>query len=101
KTYAFLLPLLNAIDGAKDEVQCVITAPTRELAMQLFNEVKHLTELANKKDIWRSRLIIGGVDRERMKRKVSRTPHIVVGTPGRILDMINSDAMSIYSASSF
>lgn len=101
KSHSFLLPLLNEIDPNKNEVQTVITAPTRELAMQLFNEVKKIIKLANKEDEWKARLVIGGVDRERMMRKVSHSPHIIVGTPGRILDMVNSQAVSIYSATSF
>lgn len=101
KTHAFLLPLLNNIDPTQNDVQCVITAPTRELAMQLFNEVKKVIKLAEKEDEWKAQLVIGGVDRERMKKKIGNTPHIVVGTPGRILDMVNAQAMSIYSATSF
>lgn len=101
KTHAYLLPLLNNIDPSKNEVQIVITAPTRELAMQLMEEVKTITTLADKEDAWRARLIVGGLDRKRMKRQLNTTPHIVVGTPGRILDMINEGVLSIYSAKSF
>lgn len=101
KTHAYLLPLLEKLDPNVNEVQMVITAPTRELAMQIFEEIKTITTLAEKEEIWRSRLIVGGLDRERMKKQLSRVPHIVVGTPGRILDMINEGVLSIYSATSF
>lgn len=102
KTHAFLLPLLNNIDEMNDQVQFVVTAPTRELAIQLFEEVKAIRQLANKDDDWHARLIIGGLDRERMMRQLqSRTPHIIVGTPGRILDMVDAGALSIYHAKSF
>lgn len=101
KTHAFLLPLLNKIDETKDEVQIVITVPTRELSMQIFEEIKTITELADKKEIWNARLIVGGLDRQRMIRQLKRKPKIVVGTPGRILDMINEKVLSIYSATSF
>ena len=101
KTHAYLLPLLNKIDETKNEVQIVITAPTRELAMQLAEEIKTVTTLAEKDDKWRTRLIVGGLDRERMKRQLTNTPQIVVGTPGRILDMIDEGVLSIYSADSF
>ena len=101
KTHAYLLPLLNQIDETKKEVQMVITAPTRELAMQLFEEIKTITKLADKESDWKSRLIVGGLDRERMKRQLANSPQIVVGTPGRILDMINEGVLSIYSAHSF
>lgn len=101
KTHAFLLPLLNNLDDEKEEVQIVITAPTRELAMQIFEEIKTITRLANKENVWQTRLIVGGLDRERMMKQLERTPKIVVGTPGRILDMINEGVLSIYSATSF
>lgn len=101
KTHAFLLPLLNQIDSQKNEVQCVITVPTRELAMQIFDEVIKIRKFMDKEHIWKTQLLIGGVDRERMMRKLGHSPHIIVGTPGRILDMVKSQALSIYSASSF
>src|SRR5699024_3757585 len=44
---------------------------------------------------------IGGSDRERMIKQLKNPPHIIVGTPGRILDMINAGAMSIYTGNSF
>src|SRR5699024_1916178 len=66
KTHAYLLPLLNQLNEKDKHVQIVITAPTRELAIQIHEEIKKITNLANKKDIWRSRLLVGGLDRERM-----------------------------------
>lgn len=101
KTHAYLLPLLNRIDESSQEVQIVITAPTRELSMQIYEEIKTMTTYANKEQVWISRLIVGGVDRQRMIKQLEKKPHIVVGTPGRILDMINEGALSIYSATSF
>lgn len=101
KTHAFLLPLMNDLIDDKDEVQLVITAPTRELAMQLHEEVKTITNLAAKEDVWTNRLIIGGMDRVRMMKQLERKPKIIIGTPGRILDMINEGVLSIYTAKSF
>lgn len=101
KTHAFLLPLLQNIEVEKEEVQVVITAPTRELATQLHEELKTMVELADKKDEWTSRLLIGGLDRKRMIKQLERPPKIIVGTPGRILDMISEGILSIYSAKSF
>ncbi len=101
KTHAYLLPLLNQLDEKKEEVQIVITAPTRELSMQIFEEIKTMTKLANKEQVWISRLLVGGMDRQRMIKQLDNKPHIVVGTPGRILDMINEGALSIYKATSF
>ena len=101
KTHAYLLPLCNKIDETRHEVQMVITAPTRELAIQLSNEIKKLIEFAGKQDVWRSRLLIGGTDPKKQAEKLKNTPHIIVGTPGRILDMIKREALSIYTATSF
>lgn len=102
KTHAFLLPLLNDLDATKSDVQIVITAPTRELAIQLFEEIKTIRKIANKDDVWKMRLIIGGLDRKKMMEQLSSsTPHIVVGTPGRILDMVDAGVLSIYRAKAF
>jgi len=101
KTHAYLLPTLNALDETKNEVQIVITAPTRELAIQIMEEIKAITKILNKENKWVSRLIVGGMDRPRMIKQLEQAPHIVVGTPGRILDMIDEGVLSIYHAKSF
>jgi|SRR5690625_1124162 len=101
KTHAYLLPLFNQLDEKNASVQIVITTPTRELAIQIFEEIKTITSLANKEHVWNTRLITGGIDRPRMMKQLERNPHIVVGTPGRILDMINEGVLSIYSATAF
>lgn len=102
KTHAFLLPLLNELDITSEYVQIVITAPTRELATQLFEEIKTIRKLADKEEMINVRLLIGGLDRERMIRQLStRTPHVIVGTPGRILDMVAEGVLSIYRAKTF
>src|SRR5690625_431838 len=101
KTHAYLLPLLNNINEELQEVQIVITAPTRELSIQIFEEIKQITKFLNKENKWISRLVTGGMDRPRMIKQLERPAHIVVGTPGRILDMLNEGVLSIYSAKSF
>lgn len=101
KTHAYLFPLLNELNEEKQETQIVITAPTRELAMQIHEDVKEIIRLSAKDDIIKSRLIIGGIDRERMVKQLKNKPQIIIGTPGRILDMVTSGALSIYSATSF
>jgi len=101
KTHAFLLPLINQLNADKREVQFVITAPTRELATQLYEEVQQIIRFAGKKEKWFAKLLIGGTDKQKMMEKLKTPPHIVVGTPGRILDMVKENALSIYSASAF
>jgi len=100
KTHAFLLPLMNQLKPTQG-VQAVITAPTRELASQLYNEVKKIIQYAGKEEEWFARLLVGGTDKQRMMDKLKKTPQIIVGTPGRILDMVYEGALSICSASSF
>ena len=101
KTHAFLLPLFNQINTEKREVQFVITAPTRELALQLYDEVKKIIQYADKDGEWIPKLITGGIEKQKMADQLRVPPHIIVGTPGRILDLVKDQALSIYSATSF
>src|SRR5690625_4367253 len=101
KTHAFLLPLFDKLDTNRQEVQFVITSPTRELAMQLYGEVKKVIEYADKIGKWNAKLLVGGTDRKKMADELKVAPHIVVGTPGRILDLVKDGALSIYTASTF
>ena len=82
KTHAFLIPIMERVDAEINEVQAVITAPTRELAMQLYNRAVKMQEAYPG---LRVRLIAGGTDKSRTTLK--QQPHIVIGTPGRIKDM--------------
>lgn len=84
KTHAYLLPILNKIDTNIDKVQAVILTPTRELATQIYENLIKFQKFNSKLKL---RLITGGLDRVRMIEKVNNTPHIVVGTPGRIKDI--------------
>lgn len=101
KTHAYLLPLLNQLDESSHEVQFVVTAPTRELAMQIHEEVKKMIGFADKQEDWIVKLLVGGTDKQRMMEKLKRPPHIIIGTPGRILDMVQENAISIFSANAF
>ena len=84
KTHAYLLPILNKIDTSIDKVQAVILTPTRELATQIYENLVMFQKYDQKLKL---RLITGGLDRTRMIEKVNNTPHIVIGTPGRIKDI--------------
>lgn len=94
KSHSFLIPLLERTDAAVDELQAVISAPTRELATQLFDELAKMTDGT---DV-RSSLLIGGTDKQRSMGKLKSNPHIVVGTPGRISDMAENGALAIHTA---
>ena len=84
KTHAFLIPCMEKVDSSKDEIQAVISSPTRELAMQIYERAK-LMNKANP-DL-RIKLITGGKDRNKMADSIKQQPHIVIGTPGRIKDL--------------
>lgn len=99
KTHAFLIPIMERIDTTKDEVQVVISAPTRELAMQIYTRAKEMNEIDSSIDI---RLITGGIDRIKMSGQLKKQPHIVVATPGRLKDLfINEKLLRLDSVSLF
>jgi len=79
KSHAFFIPILEIVDPNLDEVQAVISAPTRELAYQLYERFKKLADHFGV----RMKLITGGMD----KNIGSLTPQIVIGTPGRMKDL--------------
>ncbi len=97
KTLAFLLPIVDTIDVQLDVVQAVITAPTRELAAQIFDELKKLL-LHDEENNVQAKLLVGGTDRTRTIEKLKTQPHIVVGTPGRIIDMVEEQALKVFTA---
>lgn len=84
KTLAFLLPLIDNIEQDRAQVQAIIVAPTRELAMQIFRESERLCEGTGIRNI----ALIGGANPARQVDKLRRNqPQIVVGTPGRVAEL--------------
>ena len=91
KTAAFGLPMLNKIDADNRVIQGLVIAPTRELAIQTQEE---LFRLGRDKKI-RFQSVYGGADIGRQIRGLKDRPHIVVGTPGRLLDHINRRTLKL------
>lgn len=90
KTAAFLIPLVNKVFG--DRSQCVlIVAPTRELALQIHGQ---FLEFARGLSM-RSALCIGGTSMKRQISDLSQNPHFVIGTPGRIKDLIGQHRLNL------
>ncbi|PKG23680.1 DEAD/DEAH box helicase [Niallia nealsonii] len=91
KTAAFGVPLVDKVDVANEVIQGIIIAPTRELAIQVSEE---LYKIGFGK---RTRVlsIFGGQDINRQIRALKNNPHIIVGTPGRILDHINRKTLKL------
>lgn len=88
KTHSFLIPILEKIDVSKNCVQAVISAPTRELALQLYTRALDMNKACKELKI---KLITGGVDKQRMNEQLKNQPHVVIGTPGRMKDMFLSE----------
>ena len=86
KTLAFLLPLFQKIDATKREMQAIILAPTHELAMQIFHEAELLAQ--NSGISVTAAPMIGDVNIARQIDKLKERPHILVGSSGRILELI-------------
>lgn len=85
KTHAYLIPIMQRIDPEKDHTQAVITAPTRELAMQIYEKAKMITECDPRISVM---LYTGGRERSKdVEVLEKKQPHIVIGTPGRIKDL--------------
>lgn len=100
KTHTFLLPIFEKLDESSNDVQVVITAPSRELATQIYQATKQIAEHSEQE----IRVVnyVGGTDKLRQieKLKVSQ-PHIVIGTPGRIYDLVKSGDLAIHKAHTF
>lgn len=82
KTLAFLLPIMQGIKTDEHFIQALIITPTRELAIQITAEVKKLISDSDIKIL----AAYGGQDVESQIRKLKGSIHIVIGTPGRLLD---------------
>ncbi|UFT97799.1 DEAD/DEAH box helicase [Radiobacillus kanasensis] len=100
KTHAYLIPILNKIKEEQQSVQYVVTAPTRELAMQIYDEAKKMVEFTGEAP-WSIKLLIGGTDKKKSIDKLKEQPHLVIGTPGRILDLLEEGALDFSSIQSF
>lgn len=85
KTTAFGIPMLEKIDTESGNIQGIIIAPTRELAVQVAEELNRIGYHKRVKSL----PIYGGQDINRQIRALKKKPQIIVGTPGRLLDHIN------------
>jgi superfamily II DNA/RNA helicase len=86
KTLAFLLPIFHRIDAGKREMQAIILAPTHELVMQIEKQIRLLSETSGVEVT--SAAIIGEVNITRQIEKLREKPNIIVGSAGRVLELI-------------
>ncbi len=101
KTHSYLIPIFEQLDLTKAECQVLISAPTRELATQIFAFAKQIAQHSSTPiDI---RLFSGGTNRALEIAKLEKSqPHIAIGTPGKLKDLVvKANALKAFQASVF
>ncbi|OXM84913.1 DEAD/DEAH box helicase [Paenibacillus rigui] len=91
KTLAFVLPILETIDLKKNYTQALIVTPTRELAIQIAGEVQRWAPLKGVGVL----AAYGGQDVERQLKKLEGTVHMIIATPGRLLDHLRRGTVQL------
>lgn len=86
KTFAFGIPMIEHVEAESDDLQGLILAPTRELALQICDELKGL--LTHRPQV-RVAVVYGGQRMEPQLKALKARPHILVATPGRLMDHYN------------
>ena len=91
KTAAFGIPVINQIVDKEKYTQCIILCPTRELCIQITKDLQTLSKYMNTK----INAIYGGTDIKSQIKSLSKGNHIIVGTPGRVLDLIKRNKINL------
>ncbi len=92
KTAAFSLPVLSQIDTGSQHIQAIVLAPTRELCVQIGNDIKAYSKYLKK---LKTVLVYGGASAEKQIAELKKSCHIVAGTPGRVLDLIKRKKLDL------
>ena len=92
KTAAFGLPILNQIDTSKKNLQAIILCPTRELCLQISRDIETLAKHSKKIDVTP---VYGGERIDIQMRKLKAGTNVVVGTPGRVSDLIRRNVLKL------
>lgn len=92
KTLAFLLPILQHIDIESKAIQAMVLAPTQELAMQLVR----VAEAYGAEKGVRIQQLIGGAAVKRQIEKLKQSPHLIIGTPGRMNELVKSKKIKLH-----
>jgi ATP-dependent RNA helicase RhlE len=90
KTAAFLIPLVHKVFSDRNERVLIVT-PTRELAMQIADELRFFIKGMDLDVV----LCIGGANMDRQEKKLRHNPHFVIGTPGRLKDLIDRRKLNL------
>lgn len=94
KTLAFLIPIFELINENNPNIQCVILTPTRELARQITEEAIKLSKNTNINTL----CIFGGQDVSKQLTKINNNPHIIIATPGRLMDHLRRGTIKLSNA---
>jgi len=97
KTAAFLLPIIEKLNKQNDLNSVLILAPTRELAQQIDDEFRRFS--AGQRLF--SAVIVGGANIQRQIQQVKRGPHVIIGTPGRVKDLIQRRVLRLQTTTTF
>ena len=92
KTAAFGIPLIERINAKQKSIQGVILAPTRELCQQIAKQLFKFTKYTDRIFI---ESVYGGAKIGDQMKRLDRPTHIVVATPGRLIDLLNRKALSL------
>ena len=92
KTCAFGIPAIEMVDAGSEEVQVLIICPTRELAIQISEELKHVSKYKSNIGILP---IYGGQPIDRQIYALKKRPQIIIGTPGRIMDHLRRKTLKL------
>jgi len=93
KTAAFGLPILQQINPDKNQVQALILSPTRELAQQIKKQLFKFTKYSDKKIFVEA--VYGGEKIDKQISNLNRTTHIIVATPGRLIDLMKRKSIDL------
>mgnify|MGYP003692607345 CR=1 FL=1 len=93
KTVAFGLPILHKIDPSDDSVQALILSPTRELVQQIKKQLFKFTKHSQDKIFVEA--VYGGEKIDRQINNLKRTTHVIVATPGRLIDLIERGEVNL------
>ena len=95
KTLAYLLPLLEQVDAAAKTLQVMVLVPTHELALQIQQQMRTLVQAAGS-DI-RSQVLLGGTSLRRQQEQLKAKPHLIAGTPERVLELVNTHKLKVHT----
>ncbi len=93
KTAAFGLPVLHHIDANSEHIQALILSPTRELVQQIKKQLFKFTKYVDERIFLEA--VFGGEKIDRQMNNLKRTTHVVIATPGRLIDLIERGAVDI------